>query len=46
MENRLVVVKGVGMQWRFGISRCRLVDLDAETARSYCTAQGAIFNTL
>ena len=47
-HHRLVVAKGDhgggGLDWEFGISRCRL--LHGQSIRSYCTAQGAIVNLL
>ena len=51
LEKRLVVAQGGvaglaggGLDWEFGISRCRL--LHGQSIRSYCTAQGAIVNLL
>ena len=49
IENRLVVAKGGGgMEWEFGISRCKLVYIEwiNNNKRSYCVAQGTIFNIL
>ena len=48
IENRLVVAKGEGggggMDWEFGVSRCKLVYMEWINNRSYCIAQGTIFN--
>ena len=45
VENRLLVAKGeVGaekcgvMEWKFGVSRCKLLDMNGWTTRSYCIA--------
>ena len=49
IENRLVVAKGGGgMEWEFGVSRCKLVYIEwiNNNKRSYCVAQGTIFNIL
>ena len=50
IENRLVVAKGEvgggGMDWEFGISRCKLLYIEWITTYSYCIAQGTIFNIL
>ena len=34
-----------GMDWEFGISRCKLLYIEW-TTESYCIAQGTIFNIL
>ena len=50
IENRLVVAKGkgewAGMKREFVFSRCKLLYIEWVTIRSYCTAQGTIFNIL
>ena len=49
IENRLVVAKvgwWGGMEWEFGISRCKLVCIEWISTTSYCIAQGTIFNIL
>ena len=50
IENRLVVAKGErggeGMDWEFGISRCKLLYVEWMNNKSYCIAQGTIFNVL
>ena len=47
---RLVVAKGEGvgggMEWEFGVSRCKLLYIEWITTGSYCIAQGTIFNIL
>ena len=44
-----MVGKGVGggrrMNWGFGVSRCKLLHI-GQIIRSYCIAQGTIFNIL
>ena len=49
-KNRLVVAEGEGveggMNWEFGISRCKLAYRKRINKKSCCTAQGTIFNTL
>jgi len=49
-ENRPVVPKGEGdrggVDWEFGISRCKLLHVGWITKRFYCRAQGNIFNIL
>ena len=35
-----------GKDWEFGISRCKLLYREWINNRSYCTAQGTIFNIL
>ena len=48
-QNRLVVAKGEGgggMDWELGISRCKLLYTGWINTRSYCIAQGTIFNIL
>ena len=50
IENKLVVAKGQGggggMDWEFGISRCKLLYIEWINNKAYCIAQGTIFNTL
>ena len=36
--------RGRGKDWEFGISRCKLLNLGWIKTRSYCTAQGSIFD--
>ena len=38
--------QGGGMAWEFGISRNKLLYIEWITTRSYCIAQGTIFNIL
>ena len=49
-ENRLVVAKGdwggTGMDWEFGVSRCKLIHLEWINNKSYCIAQKIISNLL
>ena len=49
-ENRLVVAKGdwggTGMDWEFGVSRCKLIHLERISNKSYCIAQKIISNLL
>ena len=47
IENRLVVAKGEGRggkDWEFGVSKCKLLNIGWIHKRSYCIAQGTIFN--
>ena len=37
---------GAGMDWEFGISRCKLLYTEWITTRSHYNAQGNLFNTL
>ena len=37
---------GGGKDWEFGISRCKLLYIGQIYTRSYCIAQGTIFNIL
>ena len=37
---------GGGMDWEFGISRCKLLYIEWVNNRSYCIAQGTVFNIL
>ena len=37
---------GEGKDWEFGISRCKLLYREWINTRSYCIAQGTIFNIL
>ena len=37
---------GGGMDWEFGISRYKLVYIEGINNRSYCIAQGTIFDIL
>ena len=50
IENRFVVAKGEGgrgvIDWEFRISKCKLLYIGWINNRSYCVAQGTIFNTL
>ena len=50
LENRLMVAKregeGSGMDWEFGINRCKLLPLEWITMRSCCIALGTISNQL
>ena len=50
IENRLVVAKeegvGGGMEWEFGVSRCKLLYREWINNRSYCIAQRTVFNIL
>ena len=50
IENRFVVAKGEGggegMDWEFGMSRCKLVYREWINNKVLCRAQGTIFNIL
>ena len=56
LENRLVTAKGEGgggrMEKKARVSRCKFIyiyrerELNGKTTRSYCIAQGTIFNIL
>ena len=37
---------GEGMEWEFGVSRCKLLYIEWITTRSDCIAWGTIFNIL
>ena len=37
---------GKGVNWEFGVSRCKLLYAEWATANSYCTAHGTTFNIL
>ena len=37
---------GGGMDWEFGVSRCKLLHIEWMDKRSYYIAQGTIFNVL
>ena len=52
LENRLVVAKGEweevggsGMDWEFGVSRCKLLHLEWINNEICCTAQGTLSST-
>ena len=50
IENRLVVAKaegeGSGMDWEFGVGRCKLLHFEWLSMQSYCIAQETISNFL
>ena len=38
--------RGSGMDWEFGVDRCKLLHLEWISCESYCTAEGTISNLL
>ena len=50
MENRLVVAKGEGegsgMDWEFGVSRCKLLHLEWISSEILLIGQGTIYSHL